>query len=99
MSGDAAHVWAVDQLIARFVKEDAARYGSSQEVNPWTNPRACGQMPDGSYAHVFVPMGAVKACRLIVKAEAMQQGKRDGATMGEISLAIDAARAALAELG
>lgn len=35
------------------------------------------------------------ACELLMKAEGMQSGKRDGATMGQISLAIDAARAAI----
>lgn len=36
--------------------------------------------------------------RILMKAEAMQQGKRDGATMGCISLAIDAAREVLNEI-
>lgn len=47
-----AHILAVDALIARFVGEDAIRYGS--ERNPWSKPRVCGQLPDGDYAHVFV---------------------------------------------
>lgn len=52
LSGDACHIAAVDALIAKFVKEDAARYGT--ERNPWTKPRACGQMKSGDYAHVFI---------------------------------------------
>lgn len=52
LSGDACHVFAVDKLIEKFVAEDAKRYGS--EINPWTKPRACGQLPDNSYAHVFI---------------------------------------------
>lgn len=37
------------------------------------------------------------ACNLMMEAQAMQQGKRDGGTMGFISIAIDAARAAIAK--
>lgn len=38
------------------------------------------------------------ACHALMRAEVMQtEGKRDGATMGQISLAIDAARAAIAK--
>lgn len=38
---------------------------------------------------------SVAACRLLMKAERMQQGARDGCTMGQLSLAIDAARTVL----
>lgn len=51
LSGEACHVWAKEQLIARFVKEDSERYGS--EANPWTRPTVCGQIPSGEYVHVF----------------------------------------------
>lgn len=44
---------AANALIEKFVKEDAKRYGTNR--NPWSNPRACGQMPNGDYAHVFIP--------------------------------------------
>ncbi len=40
----------------------------------------------------------LEACRLLMKAEAMQQGERGGAIMGQISTAIDAARAALEKI-
>lgn len=56
LSGDACHIAAVDALMAKFIKEDAARYGPHK--NPWSAPRACGQMPDGNYAHVFIPKSA-----------------------------------------
>jgi len=36
------------------------------------------------------------ACQMILRAESMQRGARDGCTMGEISLAIDIARKAVA---
>lgn len=52
LSGDACHVSVVDALVAKFVKEDAARYGTNK--NPWLKPRACGQLPSGDYAHVFI---------------------------------------------
>lgn len=52
LSGDACHIHAVDMLVAKFVKEDAARYGTKK--NPWSKPRACGQLPNGDYAHVFI---------------------------------------------
>ena len=50
------HIMAADALVAKFVKEDAARYGT--ERNPWSKPRVCGQLPNGDYAHVFLPKGA-----------------------------------------
>ena len=52
LSGDACHIAAVDALIAKFVKEDEARYGTNK--NPWSKPRVCGGLPDGSVAHVFI---------------------------------------------
>ena len=52
LSGDAVHVAAADALVARFVKEDAERYGT--KVNTWSRPRVCGGLPDGTYAHVYV---------------------------------------------
>jgi hypothetical protein len=39
----------------------------------------------------------LSACQALMKAEGMQQGERGGYTMGAISLAIDAARAAIAK--
>ncbi len=50
LNGDACHIAAARALVARFVKEDAARYGT--ERNPWSKPRVCGQLPNGDYAHV-----------------------------------------------
>lgn len=51
LSGDACHVAAVDALVAKFIDEDKARYGSNK--NPWSAPRVVGQLPNGDYAHVF----------------------------------------------
>lgn len=57
LSGEACHIWAKEKLIARFVKEDAERYGDKPgygtHVNPWTRPTVCGQIPSGEYVHVF----------------------------------------------
>lgn len=52
LSGDACHVAAVDALVAKFIEEDKARYGSGK--NPWSAPRVVGQLPSGDYAHVFL---------------------------------------------
>jgi len=51
LSGDAVHRFAVDALIAKFVKEDAKRYGTQR--NPWQSPYITGSLPDGTMAHVF----------------------------------------------
>lgn len=52
LSGDACHIAAADALVEKFVKEDAARYGTNK--NPWSKPRVCGGLKSGHYAHVFV---------------------------------------------
>ena len=62
LSGETVHVWAKEQLIARFVKEDAERYGS--EANPWAGETVCGQIPSGEYVHVFTGKGSLSAYEL-----------------------------------
>lgn len=52
LSGDAVHIAAKDALVAKFVKEDAARYGS--ERNPWSKPTVCGWLSSGEAVHVYV---------------------------------------------
>ncbi len=52
LSGDAVHIAAKEALVAKFVKEDAKRYGT--ERNPWTRPTVCGWITSGQCAHVFV---------------------------------------------
>ena len=52
LSGYACHVAAVDALVARFAKEDAAKYGT--ERNPWSKPRVYGTLPNGDVVHVLV---------------------------------------------
>lgn len=53
LSGDACHAYAVDQLCKKFVAEDAKRYGSNRERNPWARPRIMGTIPSGDVVHVF----------------------------------------------
>jgi len=52
LSGESCHIYAVDKLIEKFVTEDKARFGTNR--NPWSKPRAVGQMKDHRYAHVFI---------------------------------------------
>jgi hypothetical protein len=52
LSGAAVHRAAVDALIAKFVTDDAARYGC--EKNPWQSDYVTGALPGGDYCHVFV---------------------------------------------
>jgi len=54
-AGEAVHSWAAKQLIAGFLAEDKKKYGTEPSKNPWSRPMATGGLPDGSYAHVFIP--------------------------------------------
>lgn len=50
LSGNACHIAAVDALVSKFIKEDTSRYGTKR--NPWSKPRACGQLASGEFVHV-----------------------------------------------
>lgn len=50
--GDAHHV-AARYLTTQFANEDSKHYGTNLSRNPWLRPFVTGQLPDGSYAHVF----------------------------------------------
>lgn len=54
-SNEASHAYAVRTLLARFLKEDKAKYGSRPDKNPWNRPFVSGGLPDGSIAHVLLP--------------------------------------------
>lgn len=95
LSGEAVHLYAARELVKRFATEDFNQYKTPPDKNPWLKPRVCGGLPDGTFAHVYAGQFA-EACAWMLKAESMQKGARDGCTMGEISLAIDAAREAFA---
>ena len=53
-AGDEAHIKAADALVAKFVLEDEKEYGSTKETNPWSRPRVCGGLHNGTTAHVFL---------------------------------------------
>lgn len=55
LSGDAVHIAAKDALVAKFVKDEAKRYGS--EHNPWSRPTVCGWPTSGTCVHVYIPHG------------------------------------------
>jgi hypothetical protein len=50
---EAAHVFAVNALVARFANEDARTYKTPRSENTWLRPRVVGQLPSGDYAHVY----------------------------------------------
>ena len=43
----------VDAMVEDFAAEDLVKYGTPIAGNPWLKPRVCGQIPNGSYVHVF----------------------------------------------
>ena len=55
MSGEGAHISAARLLCERFAQEDASLYASPIATSPWLRPLVTGGLPDGSYAHVFLP--------------------------------------------
>lgn len=55
LSGDEVHIAAKDALVAKFVKEDAKRYGTQR--NPWLRPTVCGWPTQGECVHVYLPHG------------------------------------------
>lgn len=55
ISGEGAHISAARLLCERFANEDASLYASPAATNPWLRPLITGCLPDGSYAHVFLP--------------------------------------------
>jgi hypothetical protein len=77
-----SHRYAVKQLVAKFVKEDEAKYNSKPEENTWSLPFLTG---GGlfTYVHVFVPRDLVKGLT------ALQSGERGGWVMGVLSTALD----------
>jgi hypothetical protein len=50
----ANHIAAAQALVNRFIKEDQLTRSEHPIDNPWNRDRAVGQLPSGSYAHVFV---------------------------------------------
>ena len=52
LSGEEVHIAAANALVAKFIKEDKAKYGTNK--NPWARKRVCGGLPVLGYAHVFI---------------------------------------------
>ena len=50
---DRTHRRVALSLINRFLDEDAEKYGSNRQENPWAGHFVTGCLPDGSFAHVF----------------------------------------------
>ena len=48
------HIFAAKKLVEKFTQEDLKQYGTPLDKNPWMKPRASGELPDGSTAHVFI---------------------------------------------
>ena len=65
---------------------DVAEIAPQERQEALANARLISAAPD-----------LLAACHALMRAEAMQEGKRGGEIMGQISLAIDAARAAIAK--
>jgi hypothetical protein len=54
-SEEGSHCAAAQSLVNRFIEEDTAQYGTDPAKNPWVGrTRAVGQIPSGSYVHVFI---------------------------------------------
>jgi hypothetical protein len=54
LNPDQNHRQARVRLCAKFAAEDREQYGTPLNENPWSRHMAMGQLPDGSWAHVFV---------------------------------------------
>jgi hypothetical protein len=52
LSGADCHIAAAQALCDKFVAEDAKKYGTPADKNPWSAPRVCGGTK-GGYVHVF----------------------------------------------
>lgn len=50
---DENHKAAALALVHRFADEDAKKYATKKDLNPWLRPFVSGTLPDGSQAHVF----------------------------------------------
>jgi hypothetical protein len=50
---DGNHERACLMLREKIAKENAAKYGRPFYSDPWMRAMVSGQLPDGSYAHVF----------------------------------------------
>lgn len=49
-----AHKAAASALVAKFCKEDSAKYGTPIDGNPWNRKRVIGSLPSGETVHVYI---------------------------------------------
>lgn len=91
--------WRISHLIPDLVKDTEGNLIADCETTPHKLRPAPPKEQDIANARLIAAApDLLAACHALMRAEAMQtEGKRDGATMGQISLAIDAARAAIAK--
>ncbi len=93
---DAAHVFdsAGEIEFSPLCVLDAREYG---QENLEDCPADVREMVEANASLIAAAPDLLEACALLMKAEDMQKGARGGAIMGEISIAIDAARVAIRE--
>ena len=94
--------WHIEQFTSGYSKhEDRTISHRLESGNMLRIARAYNVMgPNETDANARLIAAApdlLAACHALMRAEAMQEGKRGGEIMGQISLAIDAARAAIAK--
>lgn len=54
LNNEENHEMARNLLCHEFASQDTIKYGGTLMANPWMRKMVCGQLPDGSYAHVFI---------------------------------------------
>jgi len=86
-----------DENRIQIMKKDAPRPDDIAPTWVVANVNLCmGQESEANARLIAHAPDLLDACKALLKAEAMQQGERNGYIMGIISQAIDKARAAIA---
>ena len=90
--------WEVDDE-SIYAKNSDGSWQQVAELPGWrTNKGEVMSDTDRANARLIAAApDLLAACHALMRAEPMQEGKRGGEIMGQISLAIDAARAAIAK--
>lgn len=55
LNADENHLAACEALKQRIHARNMTKYGTPKAGRAWTNPTHAGCLPDGSYAHIFLP--------------------------------------------
>jgi|HubBroStandDraft_2_1064218.scaffolds.fasta_scaffold05081_5 hypothetical protein len=53
LADERTHAEVARALCVKFVKEDAEKYSSDNNRNPWSKNFVTGCLPSGEFAHVF----------------------------------------------